>query len=84
MENSNNDHPNLQALISLWDIDKEVLNKILWVNHVKYDRSNDIGRANEYLEFMEEIVETTNPANAWEEWCLNNDIEHEISNNPYL
>lgn len=78
-----NNHPNLEGLVALWDIEKETLNKILWANHDKHDRANDIGRANTYLEFMDEIVQTTNPAEAWEEWCIDNDMEHAIDNNPY-
>lgn len=58
-----------------------MLNDILWENTNKNIKHEVIGLANEYIEYMTSIVETDE---AWEDWCKDNFIEHEIVNNPYL
>lgn len=82
--NTKGNHPNLAGLKALWNIPEETLNKILWANHDWNSKGEDIGRANKYIEFMDAIIETSNPAEAWEQWCIENKIEHEIENNPYI
>ena len=83
---SNNNHPQLHALKILWNFSDDILNKVLWANTstVPEDRELAIGLASQYIDFMDAVVETDKPEDAWEEWCILNNIEHEIDNNPYL
>lgn len=83
-KNISNDHPHLKVLKSMWNLPNEMLNDILWENTNKNIKHEVIGLANEYIEYMTSIVETDNPSEAWEDWCKDNFIEHEIVNNPYL
>jgi len=79
-------HSQLEALKVLWNYPEDVLNKILWVNTSEDHEGKElaVGLASEYIDFMDAVVETDNPAEAWNYWCLINKIEHESSNNPYL
>ena len=76
-------HPQLEGLKALWNYPEEILNRVLWAN----DNNGDlkaIGYADEYIDYMEAICDTNKPEEAWESWCISNNIEHEIDNNPYL
>ena len=80
-------HPQLEGLKALWNYPEEILNKVLWANtngNEASQREQSIGYASEYLDFMDASVGVDLPEDAWEEWCISNDIEHEIENNPYL
>jgi hypothetical protein len=79
-------HPQLKALQVLWNIPEETLNTILWVNTWEENKNKSlaIGYACQYIEWMVEVCEVNSPEEAWEEWCLMQDIEHEVDNNPYL
>lgn len=80
-------HPQLEGLKAVWKYPEEMLNKILWVNSDDIEagkRELAIGHASKYIDYMEAVCGTDNPAEAWEDWCISNDMEHEINNNPYL
>jgi hypothetical protein len=80
-------HPQLEGLKALWNYTEEVLNEILWANDnggQAGEREHAIGYASEYIDYMEAVCGTEDPAEAWKSWCESNDIEHEIDNNPYL
>lgn len=87
MKNKEN-HPQLAGLKALWNLPDETLNKILWANtvdsNIELEKPLAIGLACQYIEYMEEFEGTSNPAEAWESWCIQRNIEHEIENNPYL
>jgi len=40
--------------------------------------------ASDYLSDMEAFGFRNDPAGYWEDWCINNDIEHEIGGNPFI
>lgn len=79
-------HPQLGMLKLGWNYPDNVLNKILWVttpdSFLSEEKAQAIGFACGYLEFME-AYEYETPEDAWEEWCRENDLIHEIGNNPY-
>lgn len=79
-------HPQLSMLKAMWNYPDEVLNKVLWANtpNDPDERQRAIGDAQHYLDFMESVVETDKPEDAWEQFCIIYKIEHEIENNPYL
>jgi len=82
-----NRHPQLEGLKELWNYPEEMLNRVLWANDNgdgAGEREHTIGYASEYIDYMEAVAEVDLPEDAWEEWCMRNDIEHEIDNNPYL
>lgn len=75
-------HPQLEALKALWNLSEEILNNILWANTHEGQEEQSIGLANDYIDYMDSQV-IYEPIDAWELWCIDNSIEHEISNNPY-
>jgi hypothetical protein len=84
MENQKGNHPYLDTLKAMWDLPDETLNDVLWENTNDVTRHDSIGFANEYLDFMESVEGTTIPSEAWEYWCIANNIQHEIDSNPYI
>ena len=79
-------HPQLKGLQVLWNFNDEILNKVLWVNTPDgngIEKATAIGEAASYLEYLDGS-DYSKPEDAWEEWCLDNDLVHEINNNPYL
>ena len=84
--NDKGDHPQLAGLQALWNYPDDVLNAVLWANTEddNDERELAIGYASQYINYMESVVGTDNPAEAWYDWCIHNNIEHEADNNPYL
>lgn len=81
MQESEMKHHQLEGLKALWNYPEEMLNKVLWA------QGNDetaIGFASEYIDYMEAVCDTDNPVDAWESWCIRNNMEREIENNPYI
>lgn len=81
-------HPQLEGLKVMWNLPEDMLNTILWVNtaesNLELEKPLAIGYACQYIEYMTEVLDVESPENAWEDWCITYDIEHEIENNPYL
>ena len=77
-------HVQLAGLKTLWKHPDEVLNASLsaFTDNGEH-KEQAIGLASEYLDFMEAVIGTDDPSEAWEEWCMIYDIEHEINNNPF-
>lgn len=74
-------HPLLAGLVAVWAYPPEMLNKVLWAFETG-DRLT-LGYADEYVDYMNAVCNTDNPAEAWEGWCIKNGIEHEIDSNPF-
>lgn len=70
----------LKALLNMWTFDPEAIKKVFY--HFS-SNGRHIDDANEYLELMDGL-EVTNPAEAWDDYCMDNDLEHEIDNNPFI
>ena len=65
----------LKALCDMWTFDPSVIEKVFMFFGGSYDQTD------EYLELMDG-EETDNPADVWEAWSIENNIEHE--SNPFL
>lgn len=79
---TNEKHPLLAGLVALWNYPEEMLNSVLWA--FEDGDKKTIGYADEYVDYMEAVCNTNNPAEAWGRWCVSKYIEHEIDNNPFL
>ena len=82
-----NNHRQLKALKSLWNLPDDILNNILHVNTSTDDfafNEGSVGLASRYIDFMLHIVCTNDPSEAWHEWCLLEGDEDEINDNPYI
>ena len=60
-----------------WNMDDEILMRVLLAHGGSYDTST------EYLADMEGFGYET-PEDAWEDWCDHYNISHEIENNPFI
>jgi len=65
----------LAAMQALWSYSKETIKPI--AEHFK-----NLDQTYEYLSLMDSEG-VNNPKECWEEFCNQNDIEHEITNNPF-
>lgn len=66
----------LKCLREGWSFPKSVVDAVYY----QFDESFD--SSDEYLSLMDGL-EVDTPKEAWEDYCKNNDIEHEINNNPF-
>lgn len=68
-----------KSLCGMWRFEPNDIKRVFI--HIGQGRYFD--PTNEYLELMDSLT-VTDPAEAWNDWCINIDEEHEMDNNPFI
>jgi len=72
------DPTKINMLYSRWNYPKKTIKQI-------FDYfETDVEASDTYLDIMNAIAESKNPADAWEYWCESTGASHEIENNPFI
>jgi len=67
----------LDALCSQWDFSPVTIRKVFIEMGESFDETE------EYLDFMDAVAQSEDPADAWEDWCIDQCIAWEADNNPF-